>query len=50
MKNNKVIELLGETILPGESKTIEVEIAKLHTMTKLKISRAIISSTKVNPR
>ncbi|NHN27111.1 succinylglutamate desuccinylase/aspartoacylase family protein [Flavobacterium jejuense] len=29
--------LLGERILPGESKTIEVEIAKLHTMNKLKV-------------
>ena len=47
MKNNKVIELLGETILPGESKTIEVEIAKLHTMTKLKIP-VIIERSKID--
>ena len=46
MKNNKVIEFLGETILPGESKTIEVEIAKLHTMTKLKIP-VIIERSKI---
>lgn len=47
MKNNKVIELLGESIQPGESKTIDVEIAKLHTMTKLKIP-VIIERSKVD--
>ena len=47
MKNNKIIELLGETILPGESKTIEVEIAKLHTMTKLKVP-VIIERSKID--
>lgn len=34
---NKDLIILGETITPGESKTINMEIAKLHTMTKLKI-------------
>ncbi|WP_300567383.1 succinylglutamate desuccinylase/aspartoacylase family protein [Flavobacterium sp.] len=34
---HKSITILKETILPGESKTINMEIAKLHTMTKLKI-------------
>lgn len=33
----KEITILNETVLPGESKTINMEIAKLHTMTKLKI-------------
>lgn len=33
----KNITILKEIILPGESKTINMEIAKLHTMTKLKI-------------
>ncbi|AXG73975.1 succinylglutamate desuccinylase [Flavobacterium arcticum] len=33
----KNITILGETILPGESKTINMEIARLHTMTKLKV-------------
>ncbi|MFC4741065.1 succinylglutamate desuccinylase/aspartoacylase family protein [Flavobacterium ponti] len=47
MKNNKIIKLLGETILPGESKTIDVEIAKLHSMTKLKIP-VIIERSKVD--
>lgn len=47
MKNNSVIELLGESILPGESKTIDVEIAKLHTMTKLKIP-VIIERSKID--
>jgi uncharacterized protein len=37
MKNSKPIIVLGETILPGESKTIDMEIARLHTTTKLKI-------------
>lgn len=37
MKSNtqKNITILGETILPGESKTINMEIAKLQTMTPL---------------
>lgn len=47
MKSNKTIELLGEQILPGESKTIDVEIAKLHTMTKLKIP-VIIERSKID--
>jgi hypothetical protein len=33
----KPLVILKETILAGESKTINMEIAKLHTMTKLKI-------------
>ncbi|OCB77302.1 succinylglutamate desuccinylase/aspartoacylase family protein [Flavobacterium crassostreae] len=37
MKNTKPFILLGETILPGQSKTIYMEIAKLHNTTKLKI-------------
>lgn len=47
MKNKKVIELLGETILPGESRTIDVEIAKLHTMTKVKVP-VIIERSKID--
>ena len=37
MKTNNEMVLLGEIILPGTKKTIEVEIAELHSMTKLKI-------------
>jgi hypothetical protein len=37
MKNTKPIIILGESILPGESKTIHMEIAKLHNTAKLKI-------------
>ncbi|MDV6169595.1 succinylglutamate desuccinylase/aspartoacylase family protein [Flavobacterium sp. DG1-102-2] len=37
MAINKTITILGEEVLPGESKTITMEIARLHTMTKLKI-------------
>ncbi|WP_296143772.1 succinylglutamate desuccinylase/aspartoacylase family protein [uncultured Flavobacterium sp.] len=36
-KTQKNLTILGETILPGESRTLNMEIAKLHTMTKLKI-------------
>lgn len=43
---NSALQLLGESILPGESKTIDVEIAKLHTMTKLKIP-IIIERSKI---
>lgn len=31
------LTILGETILPGQGKTINMEIARLHTMTKLKV-------------
>ncbi len=37
MAKHRDITILKETILPGESKTINMEIARLHTMTKLKI-------------
>lgn len=37
MSNSKNFYLLGETIKPGESKTIYMDIATLHTTTKLKI-------------
>jgi predicted deacylase len=47
MEKNKIIELLGERILRGASKTIDVEIAKLHTMTKLKVP-VIIERSKID--
>jgi len=37
MRLKKDIFILGESIMPGESKTIDMEIARLHTTTKLKI-------------
>ncbi len=37
MAKPREITILKETVLPGESKTINMEIARLHTMTKLKI-------------
>ena len=37
MKKPEPLIILGETILAGESKTIDMEIARLHTTTKLKI-------------
>ncbi|WP_306351439.1 succinylglutamate desuccinylase/aspartoacylase family protein [Flavobacterium sp. '19STA2R22 D10 B1'] len=43
--HTKDITILGEVIAPGESRTINMEIAKLHTMTKLKIPIIIERST-----
>jgi uncharacterized protein len=37
MNKPEPITILGESILPGESKTLDMEIARLHTATKLKI-------------
>lgn len=37
MAQQRSITILKEAVLPGESKTITMEIARLHTMTKLKI-------------
>lgn len=37
MKNNTPLVIFDEAVLPGESKTINVEIARLHTTTKLNI-------------
>jgi hypothetical protein len=39
---NKNITIFKETVLPGESKTINMEIATLHTMTKLKIAKYLL--------
>ncbi|TRW22518.1 succinylglutamate desuccinylase/aspartoacylase family protein [Flavobacterium zepuense] len=44
---HKDITILGESILPGESKTIKMEIARLHTMTKLKIP-IIVERSKID--
>jgi len=44
---HKEITIHGETILPGESRTINMEIARLHTMTKLKIP-VIIERSKID--
>ncbi|MFP5439253.1 MAG: succinylglutamate desuccinylase/aspartoacylase family protein [Bacteroidia bacterium] len=43
----KELTILGETILPGQGKTINMEIARLHTMTKLKVP-VIIHRSKVD--
>ncbi len=37
MKDTKPLVIFGEIVLPGESKTIQLEIARLHTTTKLTI-------------
>lgn len=44
---HKDITIIGETVKPGESKTINMEIARLHTMTKLKIP-IIVERAKVD--
>lgn len=47
MKSTKPLVILNETILPGEKRTIYMEIAKLHTATKLKIP-VIIERSKID--
>ncbi|WP_233588534.1 MULTISPECIES: succinylglutamate desuccinylase/aspartoacylase family protein [unclassified Flavobacterium] len=47
IREPKNITILKEPILPGDSKTINMEIAKLHTMTKLKIP-IIVERSKIN--
>ena len=46
MKELKPMIIFGETVLPGESRTINVEIARLHTTTKLNIP-VIIRRSKI---
>lgn len=45
--NSAPIVIFGESINPGESKTINVEIARLHTTTKLNIP-VIVRRSKIN--
>ena len=45
--NQKTITILGETILAGQSKTIDMEIARLHSTSKLKIP-VIIERSKID--
>ena len=47
MTASKPLVILKETILAGESKTINMEIAKLHTMNKLKVP-IIVERSKVD--
>jgi predicted deacylase len=47
MKNTRPITILGEVILPGHSKTIDMEIAKLHNTAKLKIP-IIVERSKID--
>ena len=47
MANHRKITILKEEVLPGESKTITMEIARLHTMTKLKIP-IIVERSKID--
>ncbi|TRX40488.1 succinylglutamate desuccinylase/aspartoacylase family protein [Flavobacterium restrictum] len=37
MKSTQPLKIFGEIVLPGENKTINVEMARLHTTTKLNI-------------
>ena len=45
--NTTPIVIFGESIIPGESKTINVEIARLHTTTKLNIP-VIVRRSKID--
>ena len=45
--NSEPIIIFGESIIPGESKTINVEIARLHTTTKLNIP-VIVRRSKID--
>ncbi|RWW99670.1 succinylglutamate desuccinylase/aspartoacylase family protein [Flavobacterium cerinum] len=47
MTQHRNITILKEQVLPGESKTITMEIARLHTMTKLKIP-IIVERSKID--
>ena len=49
MKNSKPLVIFGEAILPGESRTINVEIARLHTTTKLNIPVIVRRSKQEGP-
>lgn len=46
MRDSKPLEIFGEIVLPGESKTIQLEIARLHSTTKLTIP-IIIKRSKI---
>ena len=43
------MKILDETVLPGETKTLTIEIAKLHTATKLKIPVIVSVAKKPGP-
>ncbi len=45
MRNSRIIEILDEKVAPGETKTINLEIAKFHTATRLKVP-IIVSRSK----
>jgi uncharacterized protein len=47
MKKSKSLTILGENIFLGESKTIDMEIARLHSTTKLKIP-VIVQRAKID--
>ncbi|WP_040473660.1 succinylglutamate desuccinylase/aspartoacylase family protein [Flavobacterium frigoris] len=47
MKNTRPITILGEVILAGQSRTIDMEIAKLHNTAKLKIP-IIVQRSKID--
>ncbi|MFL9845235.1 succinylglutamate desuccinylase/aspartoacylase family protein [Flavobacterium rhizosphaerae] len=46
---HKEIKIFGEIVLPGQSKTINMEIARLHTMSKLKVPIIIERAKKEGP-
>lgn len=46
---SKHFEILGRTVIPGETKTIELNIATLHTMTELKMPIVVSRSVYDGP-
>lgn len=49
MKKQKPFELLGETIAPGKTARLTLEVAKLHTNTPIQIPVIVSHATKVGP-
>jgi len=49
MKEKNILEILGETILPGKRKEINFEVAKLHTRTKIQVPIIIERSIRPGP-
>src|SRR5690554_4106133 len=49
MITNNTLEILGQKVIPGETKTIRLNIAKLHTMTEMDIPIIISRSIHEGP-
>lgn len=49
MITNNTLEILGQKVIPGETKTIRLNIAKLHTMTEMDVPIIISKSIHEGP-